>query len=42
MAAKTTGGEQKKEQGKGVRSGVKQPETAEETLEFLRRFDGPW
>jgi hypothetical protein len=42
MGPKTTSGEQKKEQGKGGTSGVKKPETAEETLEFLRRFDGPW
>lgn len=31
----------KKAEGKGETSGGKKPETAEETLEFLRRFIGP-
>jgi hypothetical protein len=44
MPSKTTTREQKgeKEQVKRESSGVKKPKTAEETLEFLRKFDGPW
>ncbi|KAK4040878.1 hypothetical protein C8A01DRAFT_35149 [Parachaetomium inaequale] len=41
-AAKKADGRKEKEGGKREASDGKKPQTPEETLDFLRRFGGPW